>query len=109
MRKRKKKLRKFDLPVGVVWYDVSTKQKLKAPDGDKVLGYCSFGDREIKLEANIAEHAQYITAWHEYLHALFFEMGYNEDTGNESKIECLAQNLARAAHLIVDQYMPRKK
>lgn len=92
---RKAKRPLFQLPVGFTEYDVYAEDRPDHGDGE-VLAFCnSTPRRKIVFSKKIPLGAQRAALWHEFFHAIFYELGWLGDWDNEAKVEALANAVMR--------------
>lgn len=89
-------MKQFKLPVGLTVYTVKLRKKVKHEDGEICKGLCDYNTKTITIDTNQDHDAQFATLWHEYMHAVFMELGYDELSDDESLVESVGQNIARA-------------
>ena len=92
------------LPIGAETYTVTFKKKVVC-DGEEVLGCCRYDQHAIEIDATLAEGPMYLTLWHEIMHAVFHENGYERDADSEAKVEAISHDIA----LIVLALTPPRK
>lgn len=87
--------RRFTLPVAHVNYEVVLQRRAPKCEGRAVQGYCDFNKRLIvvKLTENLETVRQVL--WHEWHHALYYELGHPKMSENESLVEGAALALMR--------------
>lgn len=69
-------------------------------DPKQLQGLCDYNTKTIFVAANLKQDGRLTTLYHEYLHALFFELDRDEISYNEGLIETLSQNIARVARTL---------
>lgn len=89
-------MKQFKLPVGLTVYTVKFRKRVRHEDGDTCKGMCDYNTKTITIDANQDHDAQFATFWHEFMHATTLELGYDEVSDDESFVESVAQNIARA-------------
>jgi hypothetical protein len=78
------------VPVAYTYYRLKPRAKTKH------LGQTKFHKKQIEVSKLLTDKGQWSsTFWHEWLHAVAFEGGYNQITDNEAYIEYTAQAILR--------------
>lgn len=85
---------KFKLPVGLTSYTVKFLKRVKS-GGDVCKGTCDYNTKTIAIDSNQDHDAQVRTFFHEYFHAIFMELGYDELSDDESLVEALSADMVR--------------
>lgn len=86
----KKKSKYVRVPVAYTTYRLESKAKINS------LGETKFGAKKIKVRFDLEDYGQWsATFWHEWLHAVTYENGYNLLTDNEAFVESTAQAIMR--------------
>jgi hypothetical protein len=75
----------FYLPVAFVDYRVEFVKAL-----DRAAGECDFANRLIKLAEGTSAENLRATAWHEFFHAVLYELGRDKLSDDEALVEGLA-------------------
>lgn len=97
-------MKQFKLPVGLVTYTVKFRKTINF-QGTACEGLCDPVKKIIWVERRTADpDVMLATFWHEYAHALFFELGHEDLARNESFVEALAQNIARAVRSLPEGF-----
>lgn len=89
-------VKQFKLPIGLTVYTVKLRKRVRHADGDVCKGICDYNTKTITIDTNQDHDAQFVTFWHEFMHAVTMELGYDQISENESLVESVAQNIARA-------------
>jgi hypothetical protein len=90
-------MRSFKVPIGLSIYTVKFRKRITVK-GIECEGFCDAENKVLWIERRPTElDVMFVNFWHEYAHALFFELGHPEFAHNEAFIESVGQNLARAA------------
>jgi hypothetical protein len=85
-------LAKNDIRVPVAY----TSYRLKPRDKIKPLGLTKFGKKTISVSKALSDHGQWSnTFWHEWIHAVTYEGGYDGLNDNEAFVEFMAGALMR--------------
>jgi hypothetical protein len=86
----KKEIGSLRVPVAYTYY------KLKPRANIKSLGLTTFGKKKLEISKKLQDKGQWSsTFWHEWLHAVAFEGGYDRITENEAFIEYTSQAIMR--------------
>jgi hypothetical protein len=88
------KLKRFTIPVSHVNYDVVF-QKVVKHKGRPCHGLCDVENRIIRIEIKSNLELMRQTIWHEWNHALFYEIGQVIDGVNESVTDTAATAIMR--------------
>lgn len=98
-------MKSFKIPVGLAHYTVKFRKTVKH-DGVECEGMCDPVKKVLLIERREPEEKDVMVAafWHEFAHALFFELGMAEFALNESFIESIATNLARASRALPEDF-----
>jgi hypothetical protein len=94
----------FRVPVGLTQYTVKLRKRVRHTDGDVCKGLCDFNTKTITVDANQDHDAQVRTFFHEYLHAVFTELGYDELSDDESLVEALSMDLVRLMRALPEEF-----
>jgi hypothetical protein len=86
--------RRFTIPVSHVNYDVVFQRVVKHK-GKEVHGLCDVSKRIIRIEIKPNIELMRQTIWHEWNHALFYEIGQVIDGENESVTDTVATAIMR--------------
>jgi Zn-dependent peptidase ImmA (M78 family) len=97
-------VKNFKLPVGLTVYTVKFLKKVKHDDGDICKGICDYNRKIIAVDSNQDHDAQFATFWHEFMHAVTLELGYDEVSADESFVESVSQNIARALRTLPEGF-----
>lgn len=85
-----KKKRHVRVPVAYTSYRLETQADMKP------LGQCNYGKKKIKISRTLKDYGQWSNAfWHEWFHAVAFELGYEKVADNEALVEAFAQAMMR--------------
>lgn len=87
--------KRFRVPVAHTSYLVTTNKRKPNCDGECVQGYTNYTDKRISVHRNPDEKLARVTFWHEYMHALFHELGRPDLADDEALVEGVAQSLMR--------------
>jgi hypothetical protein len=82
--------RSFPIPVAHTTWQVDLYKKYPVADGEKVQGFCDYAKRRIALWINPNEEAMRTCFWHEFSHALLYELGRDDNADDHSLVEGLA-------------------
>jgi uncharacterized protein YjaZ len=92
----------FSLPVAFTTYRVEFSRKKPRVGKDDCQGYCDFKNRKIVIWENPNQESMRACLWHEYHHALFYELGHDELAGEEGIVESMALSIMRVRLEIPD-------
>lgn len=86
----------FELPVAFTEYTLTFAAKPIKVEGEEVLGYCHYAPRVIKVRYDSGNvELVRATAWHEFFHAVFRELGRGDLANNEMLVDGLALAVMR--------------
>lgn len=83
------------IPVGHTQYRVVFSKKKPVVAGEKCQGYCDYKQRKIVIWANPNSMALRSCLFHEWLHAVFYELGHEDLADDHSIIAPLEMALMR--------------
>lgn len=95
---------KFKLPIGLTSYTVKFKKVVILKGSGEVFGFCDYAAKEIEICKEASKDVVLSTFVHECLHATFYELGYIRSSQNESLVEAVSQNIARAIRALPENY-----
>lgn len=93
----------FKLQIGLATYAVKFKKRVRQ-DGADCDGLCHYDDKVIDIQVNQPPDRLLTTFLHEFMHAAFYELGAEELADNESFVESMAQNVARAIRALPEGF-----
>lgn len=96
--------RSWKVPVGLTEYTVREQAVVKDEKGEELQGYCQFDKKRISISTGGAESAQVLAFWHEYLHAVTHELGYEEQCDSENFVESVSSSIARAVFAVPKRF-----
>lgn len=85
--------RSFPVPIIHAQWHVDLFKERPRVGGDKVQGYCDYKNRRIGLWINPNELALRAAWWHEFFHALLYEMGDENAADEHDFIQSLADGV----------------
>lgn len=88
-------MKPFSIVIGLKPYSVKFKKKI-VEEGIECDGLCKYEERELLLRKGQTDDNLLASFWHEFSHACLYEMDQEELADNESFVENLSQNIARA-------------
>ena len=87
---KKKPWRSFPVPVAHTEWRVELYKAQPYVDGDYCQGFCDYPKRRIGLWMNPNQEAMRACFWHEFSHALLYELGRDDNADDHSLIEGMA-------------------
>lgn len=99
-------MKQFKVAVGLTQYTVKFRKNVVFK-GTECDGLCDPIAKVIWLQRRSEAYrdAMLVAFWHEYAHALFFELGCPDLATNESFIESIGSNLARASLALPKEFL----
>lgn len=82
--------RSFPVPIVHTEWTVALYKEKPNVEGDKVQGFCDFTKRRIGLWMNPNEEALRACFWHEFAHALLYELGCDDAADSDTLVEGFA-------------------
>lgn len=103
--------RTFKVPVALVEYTVTLRPG-PVPDPDdpeeELQGIARFPEKTIEMRTDQSEGGLVLTFWHEWLHAVLHELGYERLCHNENLVEGLSQHLVRAIQAVPSRFKDKQ-
>jgi uncharacterized protein YjaZ len=88
-------MKSFALPIAHTHYKVQFSKKKPRVGKDECQGYCDYKNRKIVIWMNPNTTAMRACLWHEYHHALFYELGHEGLACEEGIVEGMALAIMR--------------
>jgi len=73
------------LKIGKLEFDVVSSCRL-SHEGEMIYGFCHYGSQVIYVEEEMCKQAQDVTIMHEVLHAIFDQVGEEQDEGRIDRL-----------------------
>lgn len=93
----------FHVPIGLSTYRIKFKKHVKL-NGDACNGLCDFDAKIIEVCSTDSLDVMVTTYWHEWAHAFLHETGATALSEDETFVETLAQNIAKANRAIPPEF-----
>lgn len=66
----------------------------------KLAGLCDYNTKTLFIASDLSPDTQFTSLWHEYVHAILFELDRDSLSRDEALVETLSQNIARAMRVL---------
>jgi predicted aminopeptidase len=96
-------VKSFKLQIGLANYRIKFKKRV-VQDGEDCEGLCHYDDKVIDIQVKQPADRLLTTFLHEFCHAAFYELGAEHLADNESFVESMAQNIARAIRALPEDF-----